>query len=77
MKKLVLCSLLAAAFTVPGVALAQFSMPSLPGMGGSKSGGGAQADLSGQQASLVRYWSGRSMQQATRGQPAAIPQLSR
>ena len=61
MKKLVLCSLLAAAFTVPGVALAQFSMPSLPGMGGSKSGGGAQADLSGQQASLVKNFIGANV----------------
>lgn len=53
MKKLIATAMLAAAATVPTLAQAQFSMPSLPGMG--KSGGSAPAaDLSGQGDALVR-----------------------
>jgi hypothetical protein len=53
MKKLVASALIAFAAAAPGLVQAQFSMPSIPGMG--KSGASAPAaDLSGQQDALVR-----------------------
>jgi hypothetical protein len=54
MKKRHVLGLLALSTFASGLAHAQFGLPSVPGIGGSKSAGGAQADLGGQQASLVK-----------------------
>lgn len=52
MKKTITSLLFVGAFLAAGGAVAQFSMPSIPGMG--KSSGGGSADLGGQQDSLVK-----------------------
>ena len=51
MKKFIISGVLALAAISPGIALAQFGLPSI---GGSKSSGEAQADLGGQQTALVK-----------------------
>lgn len=52
MKKLIRASVVALSAVTPLAVFAQFSMPSLPGLG--KSSGSAPADLSGQQNALVK-----------------------
>lgn len=54
MKKLAASALVAIAVTSPSLALAQFSVPSIGGIGGKSGGGAPAADLSGQQDALVR-----------------------
>lgn len=57
MKKLLVSAILTLTIAAPIVSLAQFSMPSIPGMGGKPAGGGG-ADLGSQQDSLTRNFAG-------------------
>lgn len=59
MKNILAISVLALFTAAPTAVLAQFSVPSIPGMGRpAASGGGASADLGGQQTTLTRNFVG-------------------
>jgi hypothetical protein len=60
MKKLLVCVALATGAFLPQLAMAQFGMPSLPGMGKSSGSSAPAADLGGQQDALVRNFVGAS-----------------
>jgi hypothetical protein len=55
MKRLIAIAVLTASAAAPTALFAQFSMPTIPGLG--KPAGGAPADLGGQQDSLMRNFS--------------------